>query len=201
MARENKRQIGIPSAAMLIFNLTIGTAIFATPGTILALSGSVGLSLFIWVAGMLIVLAGTAVYMELGTGLPRNGGEKNYLEHVYRRPRFLVTCLYAGYVVLGWAAGNCVVFGEYVLHAAQADASRWNQRAFALACLTFAFAVHGLALRWGIRLQNLLGLLKILVVVIILAPLFNLAKVRQNTNFSRPFECTTASAYGVITAL
>lgn len=78
----------------------IGTGIFATPSAIFALSGSVGLSLLIWVAGMLIAGAGMAVYLEFGTALPRNGGEKNYLEFVFRRPRFLVTGLYAGYVVL-----------------------------------------------------------------------------------------------------
>lgn len=29
-----------------------------------------------WVVGALIAAAGTAVYMEFGTGLPKNGGEK-----------------------------------------------------------------------------------------------------------------------------
>ena len=30
-------------------------------------------------------------------GLPRNGGEKNYLEYIYRRPKFLVTCIFTVY--------------------------------------------------------------------------------------------------------
>ncbi|KAK9445791.1 Amino acid/polyamine transporter I [Metarhizium brunneum] len=203
IARENKRQIGIPSASMLIFNRIIGTGIFATPATILAQCGSPGLSLMIWLVGMLIAAAGTAVYMEFGTGLPRNGGEKNYLEFVYRKPKFLTTSLYTGYVILlGWAAGNSVIFGEYILHAAQVDVTRWNQRGIALACLTTAFLIHGTALKWGIRLQNFLGILKILVIVIIvISPLVNLKKVRENNTFSKPFEGTTGSAYGVVTAL
>lgn len=56
---------------MLIFNRVIGTGIFATPSTILQLSGSVGLSLFMWVVGTLIALAGTAVYLEWGTQIRR----------------------------------------------------------------------------------------------------------------------------------
>jgi amino acid transporter len=88
------------SAVFLIFNRMTGTGIFATPSGIFALSGSIGLSLFIWVAGMLIAAAGMAVYVEFGTGLPRNGGEKNYLEYVYRNPRFLATGFYTGYAVL-----------------------------------------------------------------------------------------------------
>ncbi|ATY66409.1 high affinity methionine permease [Cordyceps militaris CM01] len=203
IARDNKRQLGVPSATLLIFNRIIGTGIFATPATILSLCGSVGLTLFIWVAGMLIAAAGTAVYMEFGTAMPRNGGEKNYLEFVYRRPRFLTTCLYTGYVVLlGWAAGNSVIFGEYILHAARVEVTRWNQRGIALACLTAAFLVHGCALKWGVRLQNALGIIKIIVIVlIIVAPLANLKKVRENDSFRDSFQGTNSSAYGIVTAL
>jgi hypothetical protein len=68
---ENRRQLGIFSASLLIFNRVIGTGIFATPSTILELSGSVGLSLFMWVIGTAIALAGTAVYLEWGTAIPR----------------------------------------------------------------------------------------------------------------------------------
>lgn len=95
-----RRQIGLTSAVFLIFNCMIGTGIFVTPSKILALSGSVGLSLFLWVVGAIITAAGMAVYMEFGTGIPRNGGEKNYLEFVYRKPQFLTSCLYSAYVVL-----------------------------------------------------------------------------------------------------
>nr|OQO23724.1 hypothetical protein B0A51_09031 [Rachicladosporium sp. CCFEE 5018] len=78
VASTNKRQIGVISASFLIFNRMIGTGIFATLSGILAQSGSVGLALFIWVAGMILAAAGMAVYLEFGTALPRNGGEKNY---------------------------------------------------------------------------------------------------------------------------
>jgi amino acid transporter len=88
------------SAAFLVFNRMVGTGIFATPSGILQLSGSVGLALFLWVAGMIIAAAGMAVYLEFGTGIPKNGGEKNYLEYVFEKPRFLATGLYTGYVLL-----------------------------------------------------------------------------------------------------
>ncbi|KAK2923767.1 Amino acid/polyamine transporter I [Fusarium oxysporum f. sp. vasinfectum] len=176
-AADNKRQIGVLSASMLIFNRVIGTGIFATPGSILALLGSPGLALIIWVVGSIIAAAGTAVYLEWGTGIPKNGGEKNYLEFIYRKPKFLVTGIYASYILLmGWASGNSVVFGEYILHAANTEVDRWNQRGIGLACITTAFLIHGCALKWGLRLQN-------------------------PNNFKNAFEGTTGSAYGVVTAL
>lgn len=166
---SDRRQVGTISAIFLMFNRMIGTGIFATPSEILSLSGSVGLALFIWVIGMIIAFAGMAVYMEFGTAIPRNGGEKNYLEYVYRKPKFLVTAMYAAYVVLlGWAGSNSVIFGEYILNAAQVEVNRWNQRGIGLACITVAFLVHGLALNWGLRLQNFLGVMKLLILILII---------------------------------
>ncbi|KAI9658660.1 MAG: hypothetical protein M1821_002220 [Bathelium mastoideum] len=203
---ESRRQIGLVSAIFLIFNRMIGTGIFATPSAIFSLSGSVGLSLFIWVAGMLIAFAGMLVYLEFGTGLPRNGGEKNYLEFVYRRPKFLVTGFYTGYVVLlGWAGSNSVVFGEYILNAAQVEVNRWNQRGIGLACITAAFLIHGLALKWGLRLQNVLGMIKLIILLLIIfagfAALGGHLKIEKPHNFDNAFHGTTGSAYGVVTAL
>ncbi|PGH01627.1 hypothetical protein AJ79_07875 [Helicocarpus griseus UAMH5409] len=202
----SRRQIGLTSAVFLIFNRMIGTGIFATPSSIFQLSGSVGLSLFIWVAGIIITAAGMAVYIEFGTGLPRNGGEKNYLEYVFRKPKFLTSCFYAGYVILlGWAGSNSVIFGEYILHAAQVEVTRWNQRGIGLACITAAFLIHGLALKWGLRLQNVLGIIKLLVIIIIVvagwAALGGALKIEKPNNFENAFEGTTGSAYGVVTAL
>ncbi|KAK6438124.1 methionine permease [Oleoguttula sp. CCFEE 5521] len=189
VARPNKRQIGVISASFLIFNRMIGTGIFATPSGILAQSGSVGLALFIWVAGIIIAAAGMAVYLEFGTAFPRNGGEKNYLEYVFRKPKFLTT----------------VVFGEYILHAAQIKVNRWNQRGVGLACITAAFLIHGLALKWGLRLQNLLGAIKLIIILIIVvagwAALGGALKVEKPHNFDNAFEGTTGSSYGVVTAL
>jgi amino acid transporter len=165
----DRRQVGTVSAVFLMFNRMIGTGIFATPSEILSLSGSVGLALFMWLVGMLIAFAGMAVYMEFGTAIPRNGGEKNYLEYVYRKPKFLATAMYAAYVVLlGWAGSNSVIFGEYILNAAQVEVNRWNQRGIGLACITVAFLIHGLALNWGLRLQNFLGVVKLLILLLII---------------------------------
>lgn len=204
--RQAKRQIGVTSAIFLIFNRMIGTGIFATPSAIFSLSGSVGLSLFIWVAGMLIAGAGMMVYLEFGTGIPRNGGEKNYLEYVYRKPRFLATGLYTGYVILlGWAGSNSVVFGEYILHAANVEVNRWNQRGVGLACITTAFLIHGLALKWGLRLQNLLGVIKLCIILLIVvsgwAALGGALRIEKPNNFDNAFKGTSGSAYGVVTTL
>ncbi|KAL3490639.1 amino acid/polyamine transporter I [Aspergillus germanicus] len=204
---DDRRQIGVVSAAFLIFNRVIGTGIFATPSTILGLSGSVGLALFMWVAGTLIAIAGTAVYLEWGTAIPRNGGEKNYLEYVYKKPKFLATAMYAAYaVLLGWAASNSVVFGQYILNAAEVEVDRWNQRGIGLACITAAFLIHAFALKWGLRLQNFLGVIKLIIILIIIVAgwvaLAGHTKLPEKPrNFTNAFEGTTGSGYGIVMSL
>ncbi|OJD24416.1 hypothetical protein ACJ73_04225 [Blastomyces percursus] len=203
---EERRQIGIISASFLVFNRIIGTGIFATPSAILALTGSVGLSLIIWIMGMAIAMTGTAVYLEFGTTIPRNGGEKNYLEYVYTKPRFLVTAMFASYaLLLGWAAGNSVAFGEYVLHAADIGVNRWNQRGIGFACISVAFLIHATAVKWGLRLQNLLGVMKLIIILIIVIggamALGGHMNIEKPNSFTHPFEGSIPSVYGIVTAL
>ncbi|KAK7464132.1 hypothetical protein VKT23_006295 [Stygiomarasmius scandens] len=117
-----------------------------------------------WIIGAFIAAVGTTVYIELGTGLPRSGGEKNYLEFMYRRPKFLVTCSYSLYAVItGSAAANSIVFGEYFLHALALPSTRWLTRIVAFLCLTFVLIMHGVFLKAGLKLQNTLGLFKLFI--------------------------------------
>ncbi|KAJ7151957.1 amino acid permease-domain-containing protein [Mycena filopes] len=171
-----KRQLGLTSAVFLVFNRVIGTGIYATPSVILRTSGSVGVALVMWLVGALIAAAGTAVYVELGTGLPRNGGEKNYLEFIYRRPRFLVSCSFVAYTLIirtASSSGNarlpihlsltsCNTVAD-VLHALDIQPTRLATRLVAVLVLTFCLLVHGTLLKFGLRLQNTLGAFKLLI--------------------------------------
>ncbi|KAJ6476892.1 APC amino acid permease [Mycena sanguinolenta] len=210
-----KRKLGLTSAVFLVFNRVIGTGIYATPSVILRTSGSVGVALCMWLLGALVAAAGTAVYVELGTGLPRNGGEKNYLEFIYRRPRFLVSCSFVVYtLIIGSAAANSIVFGEYVLNALDIEPSRFNSRLIAILVLTFCLLVHGTLLTFGVRLQNTLGFLKLVILSIIsVLGLFSLlgapglvvrAPYEQPRNFASWatfWEGSGTGANGFVTAL
>ncbi|KAF9542046.1 high affinity methionine permease [Agrocybe pediades] len=205
-----RRQIGLFSAVFIIFNRIIGTGVFATPSSILNLSGSVGLSLIMWVIGAIIAAAGMQVYIVWGTALPKNGGEKNYLEYLFRRPRFLITSMFgANAVLLAWAAGNSLVFGEYILLAAQVEPTRWTLRLVGFACVSFAVLIHGTALKLGLCLQNFLGIFKVLVLLFIVVTgwvalggyLRDFETDANGENFRNAFEGTKGSASGVCLCL
>lgn len=194
-----RRQIGLISAIFIIFNRIIGTGVFATPSTILAQSGSVGMTLVTWVIGSIIASAGMWTYIIWGTALPRNGGEKNYLEYLFTRPKHFITSVFASNgVLLAWAAGNSLVFGEYILVASRTEPTRWSIRGVGAACITFAFLLHGTALKWGLRLQNVLGIFKVVILIFIVVTgwvaLGGHMKVDKPHNFTNAFDGTTASA-------
>ncbi|KAJ8473637.1 hypothetical protein ONZ45_g16219 [Pleurotus djamor] len=196
---DHRRTVGLWSAVFLIFNRIIGTGVFATPGTILALSGSGGLALFMWLIGAIIAFAGTYVYVSWGLAIPKNAGEKNYLEYLFQRPKYLITSVYSSYaILLAWAAGNSLVFGEYILRAADVEPGRWTLRLVGFACITFAFIVHGTALNWGLRLQNLLGSLKIIVLLFVIVTGWVALSGRLQPGVEKPhnfnFSGTTSSA-------
>ncbi len=81
----------------------IGTGIFSTPSSITQGVGSVGAALMLWVLVFVLAFCGLFVWLEFGCMYPRSGGEKLYLEAVYRRPRFLTTVVFAiQAIVLGF---------------------------------------------------------------------------------------------------
>lgn len=57
--------------------------------------GSVGAAMLLWLLGLLLAGAGLAVWLELGSMLPRSGGEKVFLEAVYTKPKLLATVVFA----------------------------------------------------------------------------------------------------------
>ncbi|KAF5349552.1 hypothetical protein D9756_008800 [Leucocoprinus leucothites] len=168
---EKQRTIGFWSAVFIIFNRIIGTGIFATPAVVLSLSGSVGLSMTLWLIGSLMAAAGMQVYIIWGCAFPKSGAEKNYLGYLFPRPTYLIICLYAASSsLMGWAAGNSLIFGEYILKAfLDHEPSPFLLRFTSFACVTLTLLLHGTAVELGLRVQNVLGVFKLFVLTIVAA--------------------------------
>ncbi|KAJ7080551.1 amino acid transporter, partial [Mycena epipterygia] len=160
------RHLGIFSCTMLIVGRIIGTGIFSTPSSILGSVGSVGASLMLWVLGFVLSFCGLFIWLELGTMIPRSGGEKVYLEAIYRRPKYLATIIFAmNAILLGFTAAGCIC--NSILIAAGQPASQWVVRGIALGVIFFTTLLHGLTPKLGIFIMNALSLFKIVILTII----------------------------------
>lgn len=85
----------------------IGTGIFSTPSSVTSSVGSVGAAMLLWLLGLLLAAAGLGVWLEFGCMIPRSGGEKVYLEAVYRRPKLLITVVFATQAIALGFTGEC----------------------------------------------------------------------------------------------
>ncbi|KAF2712695.1 amino acid transporter [Pleomassaria siparia CBS 279.74] len=196
------RKIGVTGAVFLILNKMIGTGIFSTPSGIFAATGSVGVSLFLWVIGGILAFAGLSIWLEFGLAIPRSGGHKNYLERVYQRPKYLATCILgAQMLLLGFSASNSLAFGRYVLSASGAKSTDgWAARGISISCVTFASLLHATLPKWGMRLINVLGVFKVGILLFIIfsgfAALAGHRRVPNPHNFDNAFKIETGNGYG-----
>ena len=100
-------------------------------------------------------------------------GDKVYLEFTYRHPRFLASVLIAVQsVLLGFTASNCIVFAEYVLFALGREPSQFEMKVLATGLLTTIVVIHSCFLKTGIFIQNLLGWVKIALIIFMVCTSF-----------------------------
>jgi amino acid transporter len=178
------RNLSWQSAYVLVISRVVGSGIFATPGSIVQSVGSAGLSLSLWLVGAFIAACGLAVSLEFGCMLPRSGGDKVYLEFAYRRPRLLASTLFALYaVLLGFTASNCIIFSQYALFALGVEeASDVLRKGFAVGLLTFVCVTHSVFPKAGIKIQNVLGWVKIGIIVFMILSGFYVVVIRPDTS-------------------
>ncbi|KAK1829943.1 high-affinity methionine permease [Podospora conica] len=198
-APTKQDRLGRFTVVCLVLNRTIGSGIHITPASVLLGTGTVGGSLLLWAFGGLIATCGLLVWLELGLSLPlfpvnidgeeelrpvpRSGGEKNYLEFIYRRtpknnleaskPRYLVRCIYGiAFVALGNLSGNALAFGAFIMKASGSENSAEDDKgpiiAIAIAAITASVLVHLLSRRGGIIINNCFAVLKVAILLAII---------------------------------
>lgn len=166
------RVLGVTFGLAVIVGNTVGVGILRTPGEVAALLPSVWVFLAAWGVGGLYALLGANSVAELGTRVPRSGGQYAYARRAFGD--------YAGFVV-GWSdwvstcgsvAAVTIAIGEYA-------GALWpefaGREAWTAAAVTVLFAaLQWRGIDWGSGAQNLTSLLKAVVFAALVAACFAL---------------------------
>jgi APA family basic amino acid/polyamine antiporter len=149
--------IGVTTGALLIVANMIGVGVFTTTGYMVAAIKSPMAVLLAWLLGGIAAFCGALSYAELGSALPRNGGEYQFLSRIYHPAVGFVSGWASLFV--GFAAPLALfsmVFGTYL----NAFVPQVPALPAGLALIGVLAVSHSLHVARGSRLHNLLTLAK-----------------------------------------
>ncbi|KAK1826546.1 amino acid transporter [Podospora conica] len=179
---------GWVTVVSLIANRTIASGIFTQPFNVVTGVGNPGASLLIWFVAGVIIHCITACWVELGLSVPRyrlsngvdvistpkSGGDKNYLEYIFKYPDFLMTCMFGiTFIVFGNLAGNAIqlgVFMQSVIEPSCQDdcVKRGPVVGWAVGALTLCALLNVATRKFSIYLNNGFAFLKVSLIVIMI---------------------------------
>jgi basic amino acid/polyamine antiporter, APA family len=171
---------------IIMLSLVIGMGIFRTPANVAQSSSSPVIFFAAWIAGGIIALCGALTYAEIGSRMPVTGGYYKVFAYAYHPSiAFAVNCiiLVSNAASLGAVAlvGAEYITGVFLPHSQNAtwlrNVSHLQQLQtieiiIAIAAILVFYGVNLLGLRMSAHAQNVLTVIKILMVVLLISPLF-----------------------------
>jgi APA family basic amino acid/polyamine antiporter len=152
--------LGVGFGLAVIIGNTIGAGILSTPGTIAQQLPNAWLFLGVWVGGGLYALLGAISIAELGTMIPRSGGQYvfahealgDYAGFIVGWSDWISTCGSSSFISLIIARYAGVLFPSVV----------GRSTVIALAIVLLFAIIQWRGIRWGSGVQNVTSLLKAL---------------------------------------
>ncbi|XP_054282679.1 Y+L amino acid transporter 2 [Macrosteles quadrilineatus] len=188
-----KKELGLLDGVAIIVGVIIGAGIFVSPKGVLVSSGSIGLGLVVWILSGVLSMIGALCYAELGTMIPKSGGDYAYISEAFGPlPAFLYLWVALLVIVPTGNAITALTFAQYILQPmwTNCDPPYEAIRLLAAVITCLLTAINCYNVKWATRVQDVFTATKILaLVVIVLAGLWFLLS-GETGNVSKPFEGT-----------
>lgn len=199
-----KRNITLMNGVGIIVGTIIGSGIFLTPRGVIESSGSVGMSIIVWIFCGLLSLIGAICYAELGTTIVRSGGDYAYiLESFGPLPAFLQ--LWVNLIIIRPTA-QAIVALTFANYALQPFFPTCHPPALAIkllaaVCISILLFVNVTSVRWATRIQDIFTVAKLLALIIIIITGLALIVMGRTEYFEKPFEDTTTNVGDISLAI
>jgi basic amino acid/polyamine antiporter, APA family len=169
------RRLTLFDAVMIVISGIVGSGIFVNPYVVARAVGTPFLIVAVWVAGGAIALLGAFVFAELGTVLPRVGGQYAF----YREAFHPLVAFLHGWSLL-WiiqsaaTAAVAVAFAEYLARLLALPDG--HETSLAVAVLVLLAGFHALGIKPGAMLLNAITFTKTLALAALIVGAFLLAR-------------------------
>lgn len=156
-------KIGAGSASTFVIANMIGTGVFTSLGfQLLTTANPISIAI-IWLIGGIVALCGAFVYSELGSAMPRSGGEYHYLGQIYHPAIGFLSGWTS--LIVGFSAPIALAsmaLSEYVCNIYPSI----DPTIFAMLMLTLITTFHAFNVKVGTQIQSVLTVFKILVILV-----------------------------------
>ncbi|HZJ66502.1 MAG TPA: amino acid permease [Kofleriaceae bacterium] len=171
------RKLGPLDATMIVVSGIIGSGIFINPYVVAQKVETPFLILAVWLAGGVIALCGAFVFAELGTVLPRAGGQYAFFREAFHP---LVGFLHGWSLLLiiqsGATAAVAVACSQYIVRLAGVPPTSTTVTSIAIAILLALVAFHSCGIKPGAVLINIITLGKTVAIAILVIGAFAVAQ-------------------------
>ena len=186
MAAQLSKHLRFWDSVSISVGIVIGVGIFKVPAQVAKYLTSTPETLIAWFIGGLITLLGVFCYAELSSKFPHTGGTYVYLREAFGK--------FTGFMY-GWAefsinraasiAAVAYIFAAYLrtIVPYPAETEKW----VALSAVLFFTWVNIIGVRFGVKVQNILSLFKVLAMLTVAALIFLFSK-SSSLITSNPFE-------------
>ncbi|XP_035985999.1 cystine/glutamate transporter isoform X1 [Fundulus heteroclitus] len=197
---ELGKKVTLLRGISIIVGTIIGAGIFISPKGILKHSGSVGMSLVVWIACGVLSLFGALSYAELGTCIKKSGGHYTYIMEAFG-PQVAFIRLWADLIAIRPAAMAVIslAFGQYILEPFFMPCSI-PPMAVKLATatgITSVMYLNSMSVTWTARIQILLTVSKLVAIATIILPGMYLLFKGETKNFENAFDLNSIQLSGM----
>jgi APA family basic amino acid/polyamine antiporter len=170
--------------AVVIANM-IGTGVFTSLGFQLLDIQSGFAILLLWAIGGLIAVCGSMTYAELGSALPRSGGEYNFLTEIYHPSAGFIS----GWIsaTIGFSAPTAlaaITFSTYLLTIFPEINNDWLRKIIACSLIVILAFIHSSNRKSSGGLQMIFTVMKVGVIILFCFGAILFAKNIQPVSFS-----------------
>ena len=188
------KQIGWTSAAAIVVANMVGTGAFTVLGLQLTELQNSWTILSLWIIGGLVALFGAFSYAEIGTHLPRSGGEYYFLSRIYHP---LLGYL-SGWVSLTVGFAASIALSAMAMGAYLEKFSYWDEKTIAAGTILLITLIHSMNLSISRNFQNSFTLLKLALIVLLVLAGFAIVPQESAFDWSNTWqEEVAAPSYAV----